>query len=78
MRRTRPKHGELTGEARLKANCRSYANEYQRRGLLKPAPCAKCGAERAEKHHADYTKPLEVTWLCRSCHLAHHRGERAA
>lgn len=35
-------------------------------------PCSKCGSLEAEKHHDDYTKPLEVVWLCRSCHLELH------
>ncbi len=26
-----------------------------------------------EMHHADYSKPLEVTFLCRPCHRAAHR-----
>jgi len=53
-------------------NSRAYANVYQRRGKLKPIPCEACGDEKAQKHHPDYGKPLEVTWLCRPCHLARH------
>lgn len=43
-----------------------------RRGLLKPEPCAHCGAPKAEGHHPDYDRPLAVTWLCRACHKAEH------
>lgn len=73
MRAHRPAHGELTDEQRLKSNARAYANVNQRRGKLVPQPCERCGAEKAEKHHEDYSKPLEVRWLCRDCHLQEHR-----
>jgi hypothetical protein len=53
-------------------NTRSYANVYQRRGVIKPQPCRQCGNPKAQKHHPDYSKPLEVVWLCRECHLALH------
>lgn len=75
MRLTRPKHSEMTEEQRLRANARSYANVYQRRGLLVPEPCA-CGAVKVEKHHEDYSKPLQVSWVCRKCHLAEHNDHR--
>ncbi len=71
MRENRRKHHELHPEARLKANARAYANVYLRRGKLTKQPC-KCGSLDAEMHHADYTKPTEVTWLCRKCHLLLH------
>lgn len=72
MRRTRKKHSELKPEARLKTNCRAYANVYIRRGILKKQPCIICG-EKAQMHHDDYSKPLEVIWFCRKHHLEHHK-----
>jgi hypothetical protein len=77
MRRNRPKQREYSDEQKRKANCRSYAHVYLKRGKLTREPCVSCGAERAEMHHADYSKPLEVTWLCRPCHLEHHREQEA-
>lgn len=70
MRATRPRHRDLSTEARWKSNARAYANTYQKRGKLVPQPC-HCGA-KAEKHHHDYSKPLEVEWLCRKHHLEIH------
>lgn len=77
MRSFRKTH-TLTVDQRKKMNCRSYANEYQRRGKLKKKPCEACGSDKAEKHHDNYDKPLEVTWLCRECHLKKHREAQAA
>ena len=74
MRKVRPKHKELSEAARKRANARAYVNTYLRRGLIAPQPCKVCGEEKSEKHHEDYDKPLEITWLCRTCHLAHHTG----
>jgi len=72
MRINRPKHSDLSPEARKKANARSYVNVYQRRGLIEPENCTRCGRAAAEKHHHDYDKPLEIEWLCRPCHLEEH------
>lgn len=37
--------------------------------LVKADVCEQCGADEfLEGAHHDYTKPLEVRWLCRRCH----------
>lgn len=41
--------------------------------LTKPRMCSQCSTEGTlHGHHTDYTKPLDVVWLCQSCHLAAH------
>lgn len=41
--------------------------------LMKPTNCSKCLKEcKPEGHHPDYSKPLEVIWLCRECHNKEH------
>ncbi len=37
---------------------------------LIPEPCEVCGRKKAEAHHEDYSKPLNVVWLCRIHHIA--------
>ena len=49
-----------------------------RSGVLVRQPCEKCSTEKTHAHHDDYTKPLDVRWLCRPCHTAHHTAERRA
>lgn len=40
-------------------------------------PCIKCGATKGiHAHHEDYSKPLDVIWLCTPCHSQHHVAER--
>jgi ribosomal protein S27AE len=45
-------------------------------GKLVRQPCEQCGAEPGHAHHDDYSKPLDVRWLCRPCHTEHHVNER--
>lgn len=48
-----------------------------RSGKLSPLPCFICGDE-AEAHHPDYSKPLEVVWLCPPHHKQAHALARKA
>lgn len=45
-----------------------------KKGTLVRGPCQKCGRTdgRIDAHHADYDKPLDVTWRCRRCHNLEH------
>ena len=42
--------------------------------IIKPQNCQKCGilSDRIEGHHEDYSKRLEVMWLCVECHKRIH------
>lgn len=41
--------------------------------VIKPNICLKCYREkRLSAHHNNYSKPLEVEWLCYSCHKLRH------
>lgn len=44
-----------------------------KRGDLTKKPCERCGAEKVEGHHEDYSKPLEVMWLCPKHHRERHK-----
>lgn len=76
MRNNRPKHSQLSEPSRKKANARSYLHVYVKRGKVQKGICEICGSERAEAHHEDYTRPLEVHWLCRDHHLELHNAKK--
>ena len=44
----------------------------RKHGKIEKQSCSKCAAPEAEKHHEDYTRPHDIVWLCRSCHLDLH------
>ena len=43
-----------------------------KKGILTKEPCFICG-EESEAHHPDYSRPLDVVWLC----PPHHRQAHA-
>lgn len=55
---------------------RAVAQALVRGGLIKPDDCSCCGEPtphfRLHGHHHDYSKPLEVQWVCPRCHSAIH------
>ena len=41
--------------------------------ILRPSVCSSCKLpSRIEAHHPDYSKPLDVIWLCGKCHRLEH------
>ena len=55
----------------FKRNCRARSHYAIRKGIItKLDYCQKCEVTdvRIEMHHHDYTKHLDVTFLCTSCH----------
>jgi hypothetical protein len=51
-----------------------YRNALTAGKLVKPNACTECGRiGNVDGHHIDYSKPLEVVWLCRICHMKKHR-----
>jgi ribosomal protein S27AE len=59
-----------------KYRARTAVGNAIRDGRLVPKPCEDCGStERVQAHHADYSKPLEVRWLCFKCHREHEHGQ---
>lgn len=58
-----------------KVAARNAVNAAVKRGeLLKPTDCEMCGQQRkVAGHHDDYSKPLQVRWLCAACHGKEHR-----
>ena len=53
-----------------KYRARYTAHSAVRSGkLVRPTQCSSCGKKcKPEMHHMDYSKPLEIIWLCRGCH----------
>jgi hypothetical protein len=57
-------------ETKQSAQAKAAAAIY--RGVLVRGPCSQCGAPKTDAHHEDYSKPLDVVWLCRKCHRLRH------
>lgn len=59
-----------TRENRLKSSARSAVYYAIRKGtLVRPELCSRCNLPgKIEADHSDYTKKLDVTWLCKTCH----------
>lgn len=78
---SRSEKGKAFKKRYLKANPLKHAAHVavangKRNGSIVPEPCQNCGA-KADAHHCDYTKPLEIMWLCVEHHKEWHRRNKA-
>lgn len=76
--RERPEYLELKREQgrryreknKYKIRVRNVAYAALKKGeLVKRNKCEKCGKRPTEMHHADYSQPLNIQWLCKRCHM---------
>jgi hypothetical protein len=42
-------------------------------GTIARGSCEVCGIDNTHGHHEDYSKPLDVVWLCSKHHASRHR-----
>ena len=61
---------------REKLEAYKITHKALRDGLLLRLNCEVCNSEISEAHHDDYTRPLDIRWLCSFHHGEHHRLER--
>lgn len=53
------------------------AGALRRGQMVRARTCSACGVPcKADAHHPDYTRPLEVVWLCKKCHCAANAPRR--
>lgn len=57
---------------RFKHEARWQLRRAVKAGRIKRLPCENCGNPKSQAHHHDYSKPLEVKWLCVKCHNLEH------
>jgi hypothetical protein len=65
-------------DGKLKDTARSMLAYALKTGKVhRPDICSECpNTNSIEGHHEDYSKPLEVIWLCKRCHeCKHHLNE---
>jgi hypothetical protein len=65
-------HREYEARNPHKVAARRKVSNALQAGTIQKLACAQCGSPRAQAHHPDYSKPLEVIWLCRKHHQEEH------
>lgn len=76
-RKYRAEKGSPRDKEKQKATLAAWVKKYPERrrahhkvryalaaGKLKRTPCVVCGVTTVQAHHEDYSKPLDVIWLC--------------
>ena len=72
-RKTERKNVKWRVEQRHKCKAHRLMWRAIKLGELVKQPCERCGSLDVEGHHEDYSKPLEIKWLCIEHHNERHR-----
>lgn len=58
---------------------KSLARAVKKGTIVRPDSCEKCGKKgKPHGHHDDYSKRLDVRWVCQACHQQIHNDLRKA
>ena len=68
-RERRKRYAEKNPE---KKNARALVWYHLNAGNIKRLPCEVCGVADSQAHHEDYSKPLDIMWLCCKHHNEIH------
>lgn len=55
-----------------RAKAHSAVNYAVRTKKIEKEPCVFCGRTDVHAHHEDYSRPLDIVWLCPKCHHRLH------
>ncbi len=74
-------HPEKPNEVKLayiakfpnRQKARTLVSQAIKKGLLVRKKCEICESDKSQAHHDDYTKPLDVRWLCSLHHIQWHQ-----
>jgi hypothetical protein len=78
--------GRRAHQKALRKQIERFPEKYKARNTLRNAvrdgkvvklPCEVCGDPKSEGHHEDYSKPLDVKWLCNKHHQIAHKEKKA-
>ena len=56
----------------IKVSARNKVKYALKKGYLKKLACEICKDKNTHAHHEDYSRPLDVKWLCKIHHLKEH------
>ena len=73
IKRTRIKYKEMYPKRRA---AHVAVGNALRDGKIKSSSCEVCGNPKAQAHHDDYNKPLDVRWLCTTHHSQWHKENK--
>lgn len=66
----------MSSRRRIRQRAKHAVLRAVRSGRLhRPVDCSRCGdipRRPVHGHHPDYSKPLQVEWLCQRCHADEH------
>jgi hypothetical protein len=57
-------------------NAKHKVKNALKRGKIRRVSCEVCGSEKTHAHHEDYSKPLDVWFLCPIHHVGRHKRLR--
>ena len=73
--KTREDDARYRGRYPERVKARKAVYHAMRAGwLVKPKVCSMCPVGEPEAHHKDYSRPLDIVWLCKECHVVADRS----